>query len=288
MNPAYLAGPNYDLQPFERLTSECAWSLSDSWALGSYLAWSPDHRFWFGETTGSGTWWRIAAVREPLGPTAWMTRLSWRTPPEVVIALANEVALPGPSTTARSDEEHPALRAPSDRRSLLRILTDAGWRSVYRAGTLDVEAPDRLARVRVRVDPPGDLLDLADDPHIRVEVGPRGSGGQPPYWQSMVTAGAPTVITDALARALTTSNPVTRDKRSMDERLLADLARISPPKALQQPVRRAAPRPAATTIAQRVAAAGSRTTMPTRSTATAGGTGPAAGAPSPSTGRPAR
>ncbi|KIQ66844.1 hypothetical protein TR51_05200 [Kitasatospora griseola] len=44
----------------------------------------------------------------------------------------------------------PALRSPADRRSLLSILTDAGWHSVYSAGALDIEAPGRLAQVRVR------------------------------------------------------------------------------------------------------------------------------------------
>ncbi|MFJ4676846.1 DUF317 domain-containing protein [Kitasatospora sp. NPDC088783] len=285
MRPAYLAGPDPDFQPFEWLTSEWAWRHSDSRELGSYLVWSPDHRFWLGEAlTDSGAWWRIAVQREPLGPTAWMVSLSAQTPTEVVADLADQLALAGSSTAARFGEEHPVLRPAADRRSLLGVLSGAGWRSVYRDGALEVESPDHLARVRVRVDPPGDPLDL-DDPHIHVEVGPRGRGGQAPYWQAKVSTGAPDVVTDSLARFLTAPGPVTRDKRWVDERLLAHLELPDPPMP-EQPASRSTQH--ATTTAQRVAAAASRTTRQILAAAAAGSAAPAAEAAPPSTGRPAR
>ncbi|GAA2092188.1 hypothetical protein GCM10009759_17660 [Kitasatospora saccharophila] len=268
--------------PFDWLISERAWEYSDSRSLGSHLFWSPDHRFWLGEVlSGPEVSWRFTAVREPLGPAAWMVRLSAQTPTEVLADLADQLAL-----ADRSDEEHPALQQPADRRSLLDILGDAGWHSVYRNGALEMESPDLLARVRVRVDPPGDPLDL-DNPHIHVEVGPRGRGGQPPYWQADVSTGTPTVITDELARFLTAPGPVTRDKRWMDERLLAELERLDPPTP-ERPAPRSAPPAATTTIAQRVAAAGSRTTRQVLSTAPAGGALPAAEAALLPAGRPVR
>ncbi|MFB7947101.1 hypothetical protein ACFC6L_19540 [Kitasatospora phosalacinea] len=182
------------------------------------------------------------------------------------------------SGSLRPGPVHAALRPPADRRYLLGALGDAHWRSVYRDGALEVESPDRLARVRVRVDPPGDPLDL-DDPHIHVEVGPRGWGGRAPYWQARVSTGAPTVITDALADALTSTRSVTRERHGMDERLLAHL---------EQPVQVSAPPAATTTTAQRVAAAASRTTRQILATATADGTLPTADtAPLPA-GRPVR
>ncbi|QKW20651.1 DUF317 domain-containing protein [Kitasatospora sp. NA04385] len=260
MHPAYLAGPAPDFHPFEWVTGEWAWKIDKHLPFSSYLAWSPDRRFWLGEALADpDDWWRITAVREPLGPT-------------------------DRDTAARSGEEHPALRTPTDCRSLLGILSGAGWRSVYRDGALVVESPDLLARVRVRVDPPGDPLDLGD-PHIHVEAGPRGRSGQPPYWQAKVSAGAPTVITDALARTLTSPDPVTRDARRMDKRLLSTLARLDPP-APEQPASRITP--PATTIAQRVAAAASRTTKPILAAAAAADGAAPAEAASPPMGRPAR
>ncbi|WP_158715134.1 DUF317 domain-containing protein [Kitasatospora phosalacinea] len=287
MRPAYLAGPDPDLLPFDWLASDCAWRSSDSRDLGSYLTWSPDHRFWLGEVrSGPEVWWRISAVREPLGPTAWMVSLSPQTPTEIVSDLMDKITYFTRSGSLWPGPVHAALRPPADRRYLLGVLGDANWRSVYRDGALEVESPDRLARVRVRVDPPGDPLDL-DDPHIRIEVGPRGRGGQSPYWQARVSAGAPTVITDALADALTSTRSVTRERRWMDERLLADLEQLDPP-APEQPAQVSAPPAATTTTAQRVAAAASRTTRQILSTATADGTPPAADtAPLPA-GRPVR
>lgn len=287
MRPAYLAGPDSDLLPFDWLASDCAWRSDDSREFGSYLTWSPDHRFWLGEVrSGSEVWWRITAVREPLGPTAWMVSLSPQAPTEIVSDLMDKITYFTRSGSLWPGSVHAALRPPTDRRYLLGVLGDAGWRSVYRDGALTVESPDRLARVRVRVDPPGEPLDL-DDPHIHIEVGPRGWGGQAPYWQARVSAGVPTVITDALADALTSTRSVARERRWMDKRLLADLEEFDQP-APEQPVQVSARSAATTTTAQRVAAAGSRSTRQFLSTPTADGALPGAETAPLSAGRPVR
>lgn len=151
-----------------------------------------------------------------------MAGFSTETPPEIIMAVTDVLARTG-STPDWTGESHPALQQPTDRRTLIRTLTDAGWRSTYRAGVLDLEAPDELARVQLRLDPPGDPDDLMAHPHLYVEIGPRGSGGYPPYWQAMATTNAPTVVVDALAQALTDPTPLQRDRDWMDEELLARL-----------------------------------------------------------------
>ncbi|MFJ9446778.1 DUF317 domain-containing protein [Kitasatospora sp. NPDC101235] len=187
------------------------------------FAWSPDHRFRLADgQLDPGAWWHIAAARDPLGPPQWQAGFSKQTPPEFVTAVAEELARTG-SGIDWTGESHPALKAPADRRTLIRTLRDAGWRSTYRNGELDLEAPDRLARVQIRIDPPGDALDLMSRPHLYVEIGPRDNGGYPPYWQAMATTGTPTVVVDALARALTDPTPLTRDRDWLDDELLEHL-----------------------------------------------------------------
>ncbi len=151
-----------------------------------------------------------------------MAGFSTETPPEIIMAVTEELARTG-SRIDWTGETHPALQPPSDRRTLIRTLVDAGWRSTYRAGVLDLEARDELARVQIRLDPPGNPQDLMARPHLYVEIGPRGSGGHPPYWQAMATTNTPTVVVDALARALTDTAPLQRDRDWMDEELLAHL-----------------------------------------------------------------
>ncbi|MGW2542014.1 DUF317 domain-containing protein [Kitasatospora sp. NPDC001574] len=181
--PAYLAGRDYSNQVVEHLTSQWAWGRADSTELSQEFAWSSDQRFRLGAgQLDPGSWWRIAAAKEPLGPPEWMAGFSQETPPEFVLAVAEELARTGAGIDW-TGEGHPALKAPTDRRTLIRTLTAAGWRSTYRGGVLDLEAPDLLARVQIRTDPPGDPLDLMSRPHLYVEVGPRDAGGYPPYWQ---------------------------------------------------------------------------------------------------------
>nr|BEK67582.1 hypothetical protein KPHV_48090 [Kitasatospora purpeofusca] len=151
-----------------------------------------------------------------------MAGFSTETPPEIIMAVTDVLARAGDSTDW-TGETHPALQQPTDRRTLIRTLTDAGWRSTYRGGVLDLEAPDELARLQVRLDPPGDPGDLMAHPHLYVEIGPRGSGGYPPYWQAMVTTNAPAVVVDALAQILTDPTPLQRDRDWMNEELLAHL-----------------------------------------------------------------
>ncbi|MGV9266657.1 DUF317 domain-containing protein [Kitasatospora sp. NPDC003701] len=187
------------------------------------FAWSPNHRFRVADgQLDPGAAWRITAAPEPLGTPTWMAGFSTETPPEIIMAVTDVLARTG-DTLDWTGETHPALQQPADRRTLIRTLTDAGWRSTYRGGVLDLEAPDELARVQVRLDPPGDPHDLMAHPHLYVEIGPRGSGGYPPYWQAMVTTNAPTVVVDALAQALTDPTPLQRDRDWMDEDLLAHL-----------------------------------------------------------------
>lgn len=221
--PAYLAGRSYANQVFERLTGEWAWGHSTATELSQSFAWSPDHRFRLADgQLDPGAWWHIAAARDPLGPPQWQAGFSKETPPEFVAAVAEELARTG-SGIDWTGETAPALQAPTDRRTLIHTLQDAGWRSTYRNGELDLEAPDRLARVQIRIDPPGDALDLMSRPHLYVEIGPRDNGGYPPYWQAMATTGTPTVVVDALARALTDPTPLARDRDWMDEELLEHL-----------------------------------------------------------------
>ncbi|MFE2722821.1 DUF317 domain-containing protein [Kitasatospora sp. NPDC059327] len=191
--------------------------------MGQEFAWSPNHRFRIADgQLDPGAAWRITAAPEPLGTPTWMTGFSTETPPEIIMAVTDELARTGDSI-GWTGESHPALRQPTDRRALIRTLADAGWRSTYRGGVLDLEAPDELARVQVRLDPPGDPDDLMAHPHLYVEIGPRGSGGYPPYWQAMVTTNAPAVVVDALVQALTDPAPLRRDRDRMDEDLLAHL-----------------------------------------------------------------
>ncbi|MFJ6137526.1 DUF317 domain-containing protein [Kitasatospora sp. NPDC092286] len=205
--PAYLAGRSYANQVFERLTGEWAWGHSTATELSWSFAWSPDHRFRLVDgQLDPGAWWHIAAARDPLGPPQWQAGFSKETPPEFVTAVAEELARTG-SGIDWTGEGHPALKAPTDRRALIRILQDAGWRSTYRNGELDLEAPDRLARVQIRIDPPGDALDLMSRPHLYVEIGPRDNGRYPTYWQAMATTGTPTAAVDAIALALTDPTP---------------------------------------------------------------------------------
>ncbi|MFJ6620027.1 DUF317 domain-containing protein [Kitasatospora sp. NPDC091335] len=222
VTPAYLAGRSYANQVFERLTGEWAWGHGTT-ELSQSFAWSPDHRFRIADgQLDPGAWWHIAAARDPLAPPQWQAGFSKETPPEFVTAVAEELARTG-SGIDWTGEGHPALKAPTDRRTLIRTLRDAGWRSTYRNGELDLEAPDRLARVQIRIDPPGDALDLMSRPHLYVEIGPRDNGGYPPYWQAMFTTNAPTAAVDALAQALTSPTPLRRDRDWMGEELLKHL-----------------------------------------------------------------
>ncbi|GAA2274597.1 hypothetical protein GCM10010430_70750 [Kitasatospora cystarginea] len=223
ITPTYLAGREHTDRVFDRLVEQWAWGRSTSHELGQTFAWSPDHRFRLGDgQLDPGARWRIAAAKEPLGPPEWQAAFSEEVPPEIIMAVTEELARTG-SSTDWTGEAHPALQTPADRQALIRTLRDAGWRSTYKQGVLDLEAPDELARVQVRLDPPGDPLDLMAHPHLYVEIGPRGNGGYPPYWQAMFTTAAPAVIVDALARALTDPAPLKRDRDWMDEDLLAHL-----------------------------------------------------------------
>ncbi|MCG6497002.1 DUF317 domain-containing protein [Kitasatospora sp. A2-31] len=223
VTPRYLAGRDYSNQVFDRLVTRWGWGRADATELSQTFAWSRDHRFRLGAgQLDPGAWWRIAAAKEPLGPPDWQAGFSQETPPEIILAVAEELARTG-TATDWTGESHPALRTPTDRRALIRTLADAGWRSTYRAGALDLEAPDHLARVQIRLDPRGDQQDLMGRPHLYVEVGPRDTGGYPPYWQAMVTTNAPTVVVDALAQALTDPTALQRDRDWMDEELLAHL-----------------------------------------------------------------
>ncbi|KQV20962.1 MULTISPECIES: DUF317 domain-containing protein [unclassified Kitasatospora] len=226
ISPAYLAGSEHTNRVFDRLAKHWAWERSTSRELNQQFSWSPDHRFRLADgQLDPGAWWHIAAAKEPLGLPQWQAGFSEDSPPEIVMAVTEELALTG-SAIDWTGEAHPALQPPADRRTMIRILRDAGWRCVLRDGLLDLEAPDALARVQVRTDPPGDPFDLMGHPHLYVEVGPRGSGGHPPYWQALLTTAAPTVVVDALARALTDPTPVQRDRDWMNRHLLAhhDLA----------------------------------------------------------------
>ncbi|MFE6053079.1 DUF317 domain-containing protein [Kitasatospora sp. NPDC056446] len=222
VTPAYLAGAGHTNRIFDRLVQQ-GWGRSADDDLGQEFAWSPNHRFRIADgQLDPGTAWRITAAPEPLGTPTWMTGFSTETPPEIIMAVTDVLARTG-SSIDWTGETHPALQTPTDRRTLIRTLTDAGWRSTYRAGVLDLEAPDELARVQVRLDPPGDPDDLMAHPHLYVEIGPRGSGGYPPYWQAMATTNAPAVVVDALVQALTDPTPLQRDRDWMDEELLARL-----------------------------------------------------------------
>ncbi|MGW3185728.1 DUF317 domain-containing protein [Kitasatospora sp. NPDC001119] len=192
-------------------------------ALSQSFAWSPDHRFRLADgQLDPGAWWHIAASREPLASPQWQLAFSKQAPSEFVTAVAEELARTGPGIDW-TGESHPALKAPTDRRTMIRTLQDAGWRSTYHEGLLDLEAPDRLARAQIRIDPPGDALDLMARPHLYVEIGPRGNGGYPPFWQAMATTGTPTVVVDALARALTDPTPLKRNRDWLHEELLEHL-----------------------------------------------------------------
>ncbi|WP_308431121.1 DUF317 domain-containing protein [Kitasatospora griseola] len=222
VTPAYLAGASHTNRVFDRLVQQ-GWGRSTDDDLGQEFAWSPNHRFRIADgQLDPGSAWRITAAPEPLGVPAWMAGFSTETPPEIIMAVTDVLARTG-DTIDWTGESHPALQQPTDRRALIRTLADAGWRSTYRGGVLDLEAPDELARVQVRLDPPGDPDDLMAHPHLYVEIGPRGSGGYPPYWQAMVTTNAPAVVVDALTRALTNPTPLRRDRDWMDEELLAHL-----------------------------------------------------------------
>ncbi|MEV0188481.1 DUF317 domain-containing protein [Kitasatospora purpeofusca] len=223
VTPRYLAGRDYSNQVFDQLVTRWGWRRADATELSQTFGWSPDHRFRLGAgQLDPGAWWRIAAAKEPLGPPEWQAGFSQETPPEIVLAVTEELARTG-TAIDWTGESHPALKAPTDRRTLIHTLLDAGWRSTYRDGRLDLEAPDHLARVQIRIDPHGDPLDLMSQPHLYVEVGPRDTGGYPPYWQAMLTTTAPTVVVDALAQALTDPTPLQRDRDWMDEELLAHL-----------------------------------------------------------------
>ncbi|MGW2397065.1 DUF317 domain-containing protein [Kitasatospora sp. NPDC001664] len=224
VTPAYLAGTHHSNRVFDRLVQQ-GWGRSTDDDLGQGFAWSPNHRFRIADgQLDPGAAWRITAAPEPLGTPTWMTGFSTETPPEIIMAVTDVLARTG-DTIDWTGETHPALQQPTDRRTLICTLTDAGWRSTYRAGVLDLEAPDELARVQVRLDPPGDPDDLMAHPHLYVEIGPRGSGGYPPYWQAMATTNTPTIVVDALAQALTDTAPLQRDRDWMDEELLARLGR---------------------------------------------------------------
>ncbi|WP_030458896.1 DUF317 domain-containing protein [Kitasatospora sp. NRRL B-11411] len=228
VTPAYLAGARHANRVFDRLVQQ-GWGRSTDDDLSQEFAWSPNHRFRVADgQLDPGAAWRITAAPEPLGTPTWMAGFSTETPPEIVMAVTDVLTRTG-GTIDWTGESHPALQQPTDRRTLIRTLTDAGWRSTYRAGVLDLEAPDELARVQVRLDPPGHPDDLMAHPHLYVEIGPRGSGGYPPYWQAMATTNAPTVVVDALAQALTDPAPLQRDRDWMDEELLARLGhRVGP------------------------------------------------------------
>ncbi|MEU4113234.1 DUF317 domain-containing protein [Kitasatospora sp. NPDC028055] len=222
MTPAYLAGREHTNRVFDRLVQQ-GWGRSTDDELGQQFAWSRSHRFRIADgQLDPGAAWRITAAPEPLGAPAWMAGFSTETPPEIIMAVTDVLARTG-DTIDWTGESHPALQQPTDRRTLIRSLTDAGWRSTYRGGVLDLEAPDELARAQIRLDPPGDPDDLMARPHLYVEIGPRGSGGYPPYWQAMVTTNAPAVVVDALAQALTDTTPLQRDRDWMDEELLGHL-----------------------------------------------------------------
>ncbi|MFJ7278329.1 DUF317 domain-containing protein [Kitasatospora sp. NPDC098663] len=223
VTPPYLAGFQYTGWVFEHLVREWAWGRSTDDDLGQTFAWSNDHRFRIADRQlDPGAAWRITAAKEPLGPPDWMAGFSENTPPEIIMAITEPLARTG-SAIDWTGDSHPALRTPTDRRALIRTLQDAGWRSTLREGTLDLEAPDQLARVQLRLDPPGEPQDLMGRPHLYVEIGPRGNGGYPPYWQAMFTTTAPTVAVDALAHALTDPTPLRRDREWMDEELLEHL-----------------------------------------------------------------
>ncbi|MFE4514065.1 DUF317 domain-containing protein [Kitasatospora sp. NPDC056783] len=192
-------------------------------SLSQSFAWSPDHRVRLADgQLDPGAWWHIAASREPLASPQWQLAFSKQAPSEFVAAVAEELARTG-SGVDWTGEGHPALKAPTDRRTMIRTLQDAGWRSTYHDGLLDLEAPDRLARAQIRIDPPGDALDLMVRPHLYVEIGPRGNGGEPPFWQAMATTGTPTIVVDALARALTDPTPLKRNRDWLHEELLEHL-----------------------------------------------------------------
>ncbi|GJF32672.1 hypothetical protein KNE206_53720 [Kitasatospora sp. NE20-6] len=223
VTPAYLAGRSHSNQVFDRLTGEWAWTLATAGDADQDFAASPDQRFRIvAGQLDPGAWWRITAAEDPFGPPEWMAGFSTETPPEIVTAVVEELARTGPRID-RTGAQHPALQPPADRRTLIRTLREAGWRSVYRDGTLDLEAPDHLARVQIRLDPPGDPLDLMAHPHLYVEIGPRGTGGHPPYWQAMLTTHAPTVVADTLAHALTDPTPLRRNRDWMEDELLVQL-----------------------------------------------------------------
>ncbi|MFB7672719.1 DUF317 domain-containing protein [Kitasatospora purpeofusca] len=277
VSPLYLAGREHTNRVFDRLVGQWTWGHSSSTDLGQQFAWSADHRFRLGAgQLDPGASWHIAAAKDPLGPPQWQAGFSQETPPEIIMAVTDELARPG-SSIDWTGETHPALKSPTGRHTAIRTLSDAGWHSVYRNGVLDLEAPDELIRVEIRIDPPGDPLDLMSRPHIYVEAGPRGNGGYAPYWQAMFTTAAPAAVLDVFTRSLTDPTPVMRQRDWMDEDLLAhldttdthgrdgdeapneDLAAI----AVARPV-------STTTTAQRLAAAATRTTIASRSLPSAG------------------